>query len=85
MDSTKYVLNKLNKLFENEDDKENKKFLEKGISLEDKDKISDNPETVGELVDILSNLPRETKISYSWAGLNLILEEDEVRLLVSEW
>jgi len=84
MDSTKYVLNKLNKLFENEDDKENKKFLEKGISLEDKDKISDNPETVGELVDILSNLPRETKISYSWAGLNLILEEDEVRLLVSE-
>ena len=84
MDSTKQTLNKLNTLFLKEDNKEDKLFLEKGLSPEDRDKILSSPKTIGELIDILNKVPRETKISYNYAYLDFVLEEDEICLVVSD-
>lgn len=84
MDSAKQTLNKLNTLFLKEDNKADKIFLENGLSPEDRDKIISSPETIGELIDILNKVPRETKISYDYAYLDFVLEEDKICLIVSD-
>lgn len=81
MATTKQTLNSISKIFGLDNEKEIA-LSSKGIFLEDKEKLNYNPETVGEVIEILNKLPKETKILYSYAYLDIDLVDGEVQFIV---
>ncbi len=81
MATTKQTLNSISNILGLDNEKETA-LLSKGISLEDREKLNHNPETVEEIIEILSKLPKETKILYSYAYLDIALVDDEVQFIV---
>lgn len=81
MATTRQTLNSISNILGLDNEKETA-LLNKVISLEDREKLDYNPETVGEIIKILSKLPKETKILYSYAYLDIALVDDEVQFIV---
>lgn len=81
MTTTKQTLNSISNILGLDNEKEIA-LLNKGISSEDIEKLNHNPETVGEIIEILSKLPKETKILYSYAYLDIGLVDGEVQFIV---
>lgn len=81
MATTRQTLNSISNILGLDNEKETA-LLNKVISLEDREKLDHNPETVGEIIEILSKLPKETKILYSYAYLDIVLVDDEVKFIV---
>lgn len=81
MTTTKQTLNSISSILGLDNEKEIA-LLGKGISSEDREELNHNPETVGEIIEILSKLPKETKILYSYAYLDIALVDGEVQFIV---
>ena len=81
MATTKQTLNSISKILGLDNEKEIA-LLNKGISSEDIEKLNHSPEIVGEIIEILSKLPRETKILYDYAYLDIALVDGEVQFIV---
>ena len=81
MATTKQTLNSISKILGLDNEKEIS-LLSEGISSEDNEKLNHYPEIVGEIIEILSKLPKETKILYSYAYLDIALVDGEVQFIV---
>lgn len=81
MTTTKQTLNSISSILGLDNEKEIA-LLGKGISSEDREELNHNPETVGEIIEILSKLPKETKILYSYAYVDIALVDGEVQFIV---
>jgi len=81
MATTKQTLNSISKILGLDNEKEIS-LLSEGISSEDKEKLNHYPETVGEIIEILSKLPKETKILYSYTYLDIALVDGEVQFII---
>lgn len=81
MATTKQTLNSISSILGLDNEKETA-LLSKGIFPEDREKLNRYPETVGEIIEILSKLPKETKILYSYTYLDIALVDDEVQFIV---
>ena len=81
MATTKQTLNSISNILGLDNEKETA-LLSKVISLEDRKKLNHYPETVEEIIEILSKLPKETKILYSYAYLDIALVNGEVQFII---
>ena len=81
MATIKQTLNSISSILGLDNEKETA-LLSKGIFPEDREKLNHYPETVGEIIEILSKLPKETKILYSYAYLDIGLVDSKVQFIV---